>query len=82
MSVPPQLQSQIDAHERAHADERKRLRTLSMEERAQMVSAVCRTAAHIYAARLAAGYPPVRPQPFPASTLEFFKRQMQQQVHG
>jgi hypothetical protein len=53
-----------------------------MQERAEMISCACRTAAHIYTARLASGLPPVRPQPFPASTLEFFKRQMQQQVHG
>jgi hypothetical protein len=68
------LSSQIRAHEAAHLDELRRIRSLSLEERAAMLDSVCELAAEIMASRRAAGMPPVRPAPWPPSTLEFLRQ--------
>ena len=50
------------------------LRSLTLEERAQMLASACRAAARIQEGRLASGLPPAQPAPWPASTLEFMRR--------
>jgi hypothetical protein len=66
--------AQVRAHEQAHADELRHLRSISFEERAAMFDAACRAVAEIVASRSAAGLPPLPPHPWPHSTLEFLKR--------
>lgn len=65
---------QVLAHEQAHADELKRLRSITVAERAAMFDAACRAAAEILASQRAAGMPPPPPHSWPHSTLEFLKR--------
>ena len=75
MNDVEKIMRQVRAHELAHDEELKRLRTLTMEERAEMISAACETVASVYASRIAAGLPPARPVPWPASTFEFLTRE-------
>ena len=74
MSVPPQLQAQIDAHERADAESSRRFRMLSLDERGRLVRAACRSAALLYESRIASGLPPRIREEWPPSTWEFLKR--------
>lgn len=66
--------SQIQAHEAAHAEDLKRLRSLSIDERAAIFDSNCEMAKAIMDSRKAAGMPPVRPVPWPQSTWEFLRR--------
>lgn len=74
MTDAEKIMLQIRAHEEAHAEELKRLRTLSMEERAAMLVACCRGAVAIMKSRTEAGLPPRKPIPWPDSTLEILRR--------
>ena len=58
----------INALERQRIE---RLRTLSFQERGQLLMAACRAAAAIEASRLRMGLPPTKPAPWPESTREF-----------
>jgi len=49
------------------------LRALSMEQRAERISACCRDAAAILAGRRQMGLPDPLPAPWPQSTLDFFR---------
>lgn len=49
----------------------ERLRRLSLDERAKLLAAACRTAAEIEASRLKMGLPPTQPAPWPESTWKF-----------
>ena len=74
MTDAEKIMLQIRAHEEAHAEELKRLRTLSMEERAAMFEEACRLAAAILDSRRDMGLPPPSPAPWPQSTIDFLKR--------
>jgi hypothetical protein len=74
MSDVEKIIRQIRAHEQAHAEELKRLRTLSMEERSAMLVACCRGAVAIMKSRAEAGLPPRKPTPWPDTTWELFRR--------
>lgn len=50
------------------------LRGLSMEERGRMIIEACRKTAEEERARIAAGLPPIEPDPIPTDTLELFRR--------
>lgn len=51
-----------------------RLRSLTMEQRSQMIKQACRMAAEIYKSRLKMGLPPVKRAQWPASTWEFLRK--------
>ena len=51
-------------------------RSLSLEERGRILGAVCRAAARLERSRLANGFPPSQPVPWPESTWEFLRRSM------
>jgi hypothetical protein len=68
------IHSQIRAHEAAHAEEFRRLRTLSPDERAAILVNACELVSEIMASRRAAGMPPPRPAPWPPSTWEFLRQ--------
>jgi hypothetical protein len=68
------IEGQIQAHEAAHAADLARLRTLTMQERGQLIEAACEAAMVVYRSRLAMGLPPAERDPWPASTWEFLKR--------
>ena len=82
MSVPEQLQSQIDAHEREHAVDSLRFARLSLEERGRLVRAACRSAAMIYENRLSSGLPPHIREEWPPSTWDFLKRHARRVSRG
>jgi hypothetical protein len=68
-------QKDIAKGERDEAKARlQRIRDLTVEERAQMLKAVCSAAAKLHASRLQAGFPPAVPAPWPESTWEFMRR--------
>ena len=50
------------------------LRSLSLDERGDLIIAACESAAIIAESRKAMGFPPVEPAPWPESTIEFFRR--------
>ncbi len=68
------MQRLIAAHAAVKSEDVKRLRSLSMEERAALLEAACKAAAVIQRSKAAAGLPQGEPAPWPASTREFFKR--------
>jgi hypothetical protein len=68
------IDRQIAAHAAAHAEDIARLRAMSMAERGKLIQAACRTAAILARDRAAAGLPPVKPVPWPASTWEFLRK--------
>lgn len=49
-------------------------RSLSLEERARMLDAVCAAATDILLARRKMGIPDPEPEPWPASTIEFMRK--------
>jgi hypothetical protein len=49
----------------------ERFRTLSLQERGELLAAACRAAARLEGSRLRMGLPPSRPAPWPASTWDF-----------
>ena len=55
-------------------DDLAALRRLSPDERGRLIESACRTAAEILASRRRCGLPDERPSPWPASTVEFLKR--------
>lgn len=69
------MQSTIAAHALADDAEIARLRALSMEERAHLIYLACEAAEQARQARLAAGLGDVVPDPWPASTWEFLRKQ-------
>jgi hypothetical protein len=50
------------------------LASFTLEERARMIEAACASAMDILRAREKMGLPPVEPEPWPVSTLEFLRR--------
>ena len=56
------------------ADDIARLRSLTARQRGEMLIAACQAAAEILEGRARSGLPPVTPAPWPAATLELFKR--------
>ena len=50
------------------------LRSLTLEQRGEMIIAACRAAMKIEQARIQSGLPPTKPASWPASTLEFLKK--------
>jgi hypothetical protein len=76
MSEPPAaaMDKLVKAHAAADADDARRLRSLSTEERGRLIESACETAAVIYRSRLAAGLGEVEPAPWPASTWEFLRK--------
>ena len=50
------------------------LRSLSLDERGEMICSACRTAAVILESRRAAGLPPPQRPPWPESTLALLKK--------
>lgn len=74
MSDVEKIMRQIRAHEETHAEDLKRLRTLSMEQRAAMFEEACKLAAAIVESRREAGFPPPAPAAWPQSTIDFLKR--------
>jgi len=55
-------------------DDLTALRRLSLDERGRLIDSACRTAAEILAGRRQCGLPDEQPSPWPASTVEFLKR--------
>jgi hypothetical protein len=53
----------------------ERIRSLDLAERGEMILSACRTASLLEQSRMASGLPPVQPAPWPASTLEWLRRQ-------
>jgi hypothetical protein len=70
--IPRELSEQV-------AEEIKRLRALSFEERGRMIVAACQLAADIEAGKRKMGMPPSKREPLPAATLEFFRQRI---AHG
>jgi hypothetical protein len=68
------MDRQIAAHAAAHAQDIARLRAMSMAERGRLIEAACRAAAALARDHAAAGLPPVKPVPWPASTWEFLRK--------
>ena len=62
------------AHEAADEAELSKLRAMSMEERGRMIQAACRAAWDIHCSRIRAGLPPIAPDPWPESTIEFMRK--------
>jgi hypothetical protein len=56
------------------AEDLAAMRALSLAERALMLEAVCAAAVDIHQARLKMGLPPIEPEPWPPSMLEFLRR--------
>ena len=56
------------------SEETRRLRSLTLEQRGEMLIAACELASEIEAARLRAGLPPSQPAPWPESTWEFLRK--------
>jgi hypothetical protein len=65
---------QIDAHGNADAEDIVRLRILSMKQRGELIESACEAAAVVYRSRLAAGLPVAERDPWPQSTVEFFRK--------
>jgi len=68
------MAAQIAAHAAADRLEEDQIAGLSLQERGEMIISACRAAAEIYRSRLAAGFPPEEPEPWPESTVEFLKK--------
>ena len=66
--------AQAAAHAAADRHEQMRLQDASLRERGEMILAACRAAWSIHRSRLAAGFPPAEPAPWPQSTLELLRR--------
>jgi hypothetical protein len=62
------------AHAAADADDLARLRSLSVQERSDLIVSACEAAAVIHRSRLAMGLPDAEPPSWPASTWEFLRK--------
>jgi hypothetical protein len=56
------------------AEDLARLRSLTMQERGDMLIAACQAAVEFLEGRARSGLPPPTPAPWPRSTVELFKR--------
>ena len=63
------------AHGAVEGGDIARLRSLSMSDRGRLIESACEAAAVIYRSRLAAGMTVVERDPWPESTVEFFRKQ-------
>ena len=68
------IDKQVAAHRATEDEDIARLRSLSMRERSDLLVAACEAAAEIERSRLAAGLPPIQPDPWPESTWEFLRK--------
>jgi hypothetical protein len=69
------MDKQAAAHTATEGGDIARLRRLSMSERGRLIESACEAAAVIYRSRLAAGLAAVQRDPWPESTVEFFRKQ-------
>ena len=72
--VTATLDQAINSHSVADAAEVKRLRSLGLRERGELLEAACEAAAEIERSRLAAGQTKTEPAPWPQSTWEFLRK--------
>jgi hypothetical protein len=68
------LDKQAAAHGTADFEDIARLRSLGMKERGELIESACEAAAAVYRSRLAAGMPMLERDPWPESTVEFFRK--------
>ena len=68
------MDKQAAAHGAAEGEDIARLRRLSMSERSRLIESACEAAAVIYRSRIAAGLAAPKRDPWPESTVEFFKK--------
>ncbi len=68
------IEMQVAGHQATEEEDLARLRSLSMEERGQLIKAACEASAEIERSRRAAGFPPIKPDPWPESTWEFLRK--------
>jgi hypothetical protein len=68
------IEKQIAAHRATEEADIARARSLTMQERGQLLEAACEAAAEILHSRLAAGLPPPVRDPWPESTWEFLRK--------
>jgi len=67
--------SEFDMKEISRLEEQVELfRSLSLDERGELIVAACRAAAQIEEGRLASGLPPSQPAPWPESTWQLLRR--------
>ncbi|MGA2061646.1 MAG: hypothetical protein ABSG67_14270 [Thermoguttaceae bacterium] len=69
------MNKQAAAHRTAESEDIARLRGLNMSERGRLIESACESAAAIDRSRLAAGMAEIERDPWPESTLEFFRKQ-------
>ena len=69
------MDKQAAAHGAAESGNVARLRGLSMRERGRLIESACEAAAVIYRSRIAAGLAGPKRDPWPESTVEFFRKQ-------
>jgi hypothetical protein len=72
-----ELQARIDSGVLSQQDY-ELLRSLTMEERSQMLVAACRTAMELECQRVARGLPPTESELYPQSTWDFLRKQAKQ----
>jgi hypothetical protein len=65
---------QAAAHVTADREDLARLRALSIQGRGRLIEAACQAAASIYRSRLTAGLPVLERDPWPKSTVDFFRK--------
>ena len=67
--------SEVDMTKISRLEEQVALfRSLSLDERGELIVAACRAAAQIEEGRLASGLPPSQPAPWPESTWQLLRR--------
>jgi hypothetical protein len=66
--------SQVRGHALVDAAQNRLSRNLSLDERGELVRAACRSAARLYASRIASGLPPRVREEWPRSTWDFLNR--------
>jgi len=67
--------SEVDMTKISRLEEQVELfRSLSLDERGELIVAACRAAAQIEEGRLASGLPPSQPAPWPESTWQLLRR--------
>ncbi|MBI1900595.1 MAG: hypothetical protein HYS13_05735 [Planctomycetia bacterium] len=74
MTDAEKIANTVAAHEAADQAELEKLRAMSIEERGRMIQAACRAAWEIHCSRIRAGLPPIPPDPWPESTIEFMRK--------
>jgi hypothetical protein len=73
---------QIRRHAELDGEELPKLRALSVDERSQMIAAVCRDALAVEQGRIDSGLGPVVVSPLPESTLRFLAHQAARLRHA